>query len=139
MSHRYFPHTEEDKARMLEKCGVDSIEALFADIPGELRLRRPYALGKQMSEVEVRAFFRRLSDGCTPLACFAGNGHYDRYTPAVVSSILARSEFLTSYTPYQPEISQGTLQYIFEYQTMIARLTGMEISNASCRYPRPTG
>jgi glycine dehydrogenase subunit 1 len=131
MSHRYFPHTEEDKARMLEKCGVDSIEALFADIPGELRLRSPYALGKQMSEVEVRAFFRRLSDGCTPLACFAGNGHYDRYTPAVVSSILARSEFLTSYTPYQPEISQGTLQYIFEYQTMIARLTGMEISNAS--------
>lgn len=116
---------------MLEKCGVESIEALFADIPSELRLRRPYALGKQMSEPEVRTFFRRLSADCAPLACFAGNGHYDRYTPAAVTSMLARSEFLTSYTPYQPEISQGTLQYIFEYQTMMARLTGMEISNAS--------
>ncbi|MDE6317739.1 MAG: aminomethyl-transferring glycine dehydrogenase subunit GcvPA [Muribaculaceae bacterium] len=131
MSHRYFPHTEEDKKVMLEKCGVESIEALFADIPGQLRLKRPYALGKQMSEVEVRAFFKRLADNCSSLACFAGNGHYDRYTPAVVSAMTARSEFLTSYTPYQPEISQGTLQYIFEYQTMMARLTGMEISNAS--------
>lgn len=84
-----------------------------------------------MSEIEVRDFFRRLSDANTPLACFAGNGHYDRYTPSVVNAMLARSEFLTSYTPYQPEISQGTLQYIFEYQTMMARLTGMEISNAS--------
>lgn len=131
MSHRYFPHTEEDKRIMLERCGVDSLEALFADIPEQLRLARPYALGAQMSEVEVRSFFRRLADKCNSLACFAGNGHYDRYTPAVVQSMLARSEFLTSYTPYQPEISQGTLQYIFEYQTMIARLTGMEISNAS--------
>jgi len=116
---------------MLKRCGVDSIESLFADIPGELRLRRPYALGSQMSEVEVRSFFSKLSDNCCRLTCFAGNGHYDHYTPAVVSSMLARSEFLTSYTPYQPEISQGTLQYIFEYQTMMARLTGMEISNAS--------
>lgn len=131
MSHRYFPHTEEDKRIMLERCGVDSLEALFADIPEQLRLARPYALGAQMSEVEVRSFFRRLADKCSSLACFAGNGHYDRYTPSVVQSMLARSEFLTSYTPYQPEISQGTLQYIFEYQTMIARLTGMEISNAS--------
>lgn len=131
MRHRYFPHTEEDKARMLEKCGVESIDALFADIPSELRLHKPYALGGPMSEVEVRAFFRRLSAECAPLACFAGNGHYDRYTPAAVNAMLARSEFLTSYTPYQPEISQGTLQYIFEYQTMMARLTGMEISNAS--------
>lgn len=131
MSHRYFPHTEEDKDIMLEKCGVGSIEALFADIPEQLRLHRPYALGAQMSEVEVRDFFRRFSADCRHLACFAGNGRYDRYTPAVVPSILARSEFLTSYTPYQPEISQGTLQYIFEYQTMMARLTGMEISNAS--------
>lgn len=131
MSHRYFPHTEEDKRIMLDRCGVDSLDALFADIPEQLRLARPYALGTQMSEIEVRSFFRRLADKCSSLACFAGNGHYDRYTPAVVQSMLARSEFLTSYTPYQPEISQGTLQYIFEYQTMIARLTGMEISNAS--------
>lgn len=131
MNHRYFPHTEEDKRIMLKKCGVDTIDALFADIPEQLRLSRPYALGAQMSEVEVRSFFRRLADNCHSLACFAGNGHYDRYTPAVVQSMIARSEFLTSYTPYQPEISQGTLQYIFEYQTMIARLTGMEISNAS--------
>lgn len=131
MSHRYFPHTEEDKRVMLEKCGVDSIDELFADIPAQLRLSRPYALGKPMSEVEVRAFFRSLTDSCSHLACFAGNGHYDRYTPAVIPHILSRSEFLTSYTPYQPEISQGTQQYIFEYQTMMARLTGMEISNAS--------
>ena len=75
MSHRYFPHTEEDKRVMLEKCGVDSIGELFADIPAQLRLSRPYALGKPMSEVEVRAFFRSLSDSCSRLACFAGNGH----------------------------------------------------------------
>lgn len=131
MAHRYFPHTEDDKRVMLRKCGVESVDDLFADIPPELRIKQPYALGAQMSETEVRDYFKRLTAQCTPLACFAGNGHYDRYAPAVVASILARSEFLTSYTPYQPEISQGTLQYIFEYQTMMARLTGMEISNAS--------
>lgn len=131
MTHRYFPHTGHDRRVMLEKCGVASIDDLFADIPPQLRLKQPYALGSQMSEIEVRDFFRRLSAANTPLACFAGNGHYDRYTPSVVNAMLARSEFLTSYTPYQPEISQGTLQYIFEYQTMMARLTGMEISNAS--------
>lgn len=116
---------------MLDKCGVGDIDDLFADIPAGLRIKQPYALGSQMSETEVRDFFRRLTGDCASLACFAGNGHYDHYAPAVVASMLARSEFLTSYTPYQPEISQGTLQYIFEYQTMISRLTGMEISNAS--------
>lgn len=131
MSHRYFPHTEHDKRVMLEKCGVSDVEDLFADIPQQLRLKRPYSLGAEMSETEVRNFFRRLTDDCRQMACFAGNGHYDRYAPSVVASMLSRSEFLTSYTPYQPEISQGTLQYIFEYQTMMARLTGMEISNAS--------
>lgn len=131
MTHRYFPHTGHDRRVMLEKCGVANIDDLFADIPPQLRLKQPYALGSQMSEIEVRDFFRRLSAANTPLDCFAGNGHYDRYTPSVVNAMLARSEFLTSYTPYQPEISQGTLQYIFEYQTMMARLTGMEISNAS--------
>ena len=131
MSHRYFPQTEEDKRHMLEVCGVDDIEALFADIPPQLRLKQPYALGKELSEKEVRDFFASISAECRQLACFAGNGHYDHYAPAAVAAMLSRSEFLTSYTPYQPEISQGTLQYIFEYQTMIARLTGMEISNAS--------
>lgn len=131
MSHRYFPHTEDDKRAMLEKCGVGSIDDLFADIPPQLRLKQSYSLGAEMSEPEVRDFFRRLCNDCRQMACFAGNGHYDRYAPAVVASMLSRSEFLTSYTPYQPEISQGTLQYIFEYQTMMARLTGMEISNAS--------
>lgn len=131
MSHRYFPHTEEDKRVMLEKCGVSDVDDLFADIPEQLRLKQPYSLGAEMSETEVRNFFNRLTDDCRKMACFAGNGHYDRYAPAAVASMLSRSEFLTSYTPYQPEISQGTLQYIFEYQTMIARLTGMEISNAS--------
>lgn len=131
MVHRYFPHTDDDKQQMLAACHVNDIEDLFADVPSELRLKQPYALGKPMSEKEVRDFFAEIAAQCTPLACFAGMGHYDKYTPSAVASIAARSEFLTSYTPYQPEVSQGTLQYIFEYQTMIARLTGMEISNAS--------
>jgi len=132
MKHRYFPHTVEDIDRMLEVCKVSSLDDLYADVPEQLRLARPYNLPEEFSEKEVRDFFRNLaSDNHPDLVCFAGAGYYDHYTPAAVASIAARSEFLTSYTPYQPEISQGTLQYIFEYQTMICRLTGMEISNAS--------
>lgn len=131
MSHRYFPHTSGDVERMLAVCGVKRIEDLYADIPQELVLGREYDLPKGMSEQEVRRFFSRLGGQCTTLTCFAGAGYYDHYAPAVIPSILSRSEFLTAYTPYQPEISQGTLQYIFEYQSMMTSLTGLDVSNAS--------
>lgn len=128
---RYFPHTPEDIATMLGRCGASSLDDLFSDVPAELRLKAPYNLPRAMAEDEVRAFFDALCDENRTLTCFAGSGWYDRYTPSVVASIAARSEFLTSYTPYQPEISQGTLQYIFEYQSMMAELTGLDVSNAS--------
>lgn len=131
MVHRYFPHTASDIAAMLERCGVGSLDDLYSDVPEELKLKRDYALKPQMSEKEVRDFFEELAVKNQPLTCFAGAGFYDHYSPAVVQSILSRSEFLTAYTPYQPEISQGTLQYIFEYQTMMTQLTGLEVSNAS--------
>ncbi len=127
----YLPHTADDIDRMLERCGVSSIDDLYADVPEQLRLKHPYALPDGRSEYEVRRYFEALCDKNRTLACFAGAGWYDHDCPAVVSELLKRSEFLTAYTPYQPEISQGTLQYIFEYQTMMARLTGMEVSNAS--------
>jgi glycine dehydrogenase subunit 1 len=131
MTHRYFPHTQADLADMLERCGVRSIEELYADVPQQLRLKNGYALPAAKTEKEVRDFFDALGAKNKQLTCFAGGGFYHRYTPAVIPALLSRSEFLTSYTPYQPEISQGTLQYIFEYQSMMAELTGLEVSNAS--------
>lgn len=116
---------------MLARIGVKSLDDLYSDVPGELKLGRDYNLPSAMSEEEVRKEFQRLGDRNIPLVCFAGGGVYDHYTPAVVSSIVSRQEFLTSYTPYQAEISQGTLQYIFEYQSMMADLTGLDVSNAS--------
>lgn len=117
---------------MLAACGLSELRDLYSDVPPELMLREPYRLPQQMSDTEVRAEFDRLADLNMPVrACFAGGGYYDHYSPAAVASVVGRSEFLTAYTPYQPEISQGTLQYIFEYQTMMSRLTGLEISNAS--------
>lgn len=129
--HHYFPHTPDDIAAMLSRCGVGDMEELFADVPEQLRLRGGYKLPPQKSEHEVREYFASLEKLNTTLTCFAGAGFYDHYSPAVVSSIISRSEFLTAYTPYQPEISQGTLQYIFEYQTLMTELTGLDISNAS--------
>lgn len=129
--HRYLPHTPDDIRDMLRDCHAASLDDLYSDVPESLRLRRDYDLPAEMSEKEVRDFFAALRSRCTPLTCFGGAGFYDHYTPAVVDSILSRSEFLTAYTPYQPEISQGTLQYIFEYQSMMTALTGMEVSNAS--------
>ena len=129
--HRYLPHTPQDVDDMLAVCGADSLDDLYNDVPEELRLRRPYDLPQEMCEKQLRDYFERLGDMNRRMVCFAGAGYYDHYTPAAVDSILSRSEFLTAYTPYQPEISQGTLQYIFEYQSMMCALTGMEISNAS--------
>lgn len=129
--HRFFPQTEADVAAMLKACGVADIDDLYADVPPGLRLRKPYNLPPALSEPEVRDFFADMEAHCMPLTCFAGAGVYDHYTPAVVEAITARSEYLTAYTPYQPEISQGTLQYIFEYQSMMAELTGLDVCNAS--------
>lgn len=131
MIHRYFPHTPEDIAKMLGKCGMKSLDEFYADVPDSLLLKRDYDIPSQMSEEEVRQYFHELADSNIQVKCFAGSGFYDHYAPAVISHIISRSEFLTAYTPYQPEISQGTLQYIFEYQTMMAELTGLDVSNAS--------
>lgn len=129
--HPYFPHTQADVDAMLARCGVADIEALYADVPPELRLKHPYDIPEAMSEPELRDYFARLDAENRTLKCFAGGGVYHHAVPAAVESILARSEFLTAYTPYQPEVSQGTLQYIFEYQSMMCALTGLEVSNAS--------
>ena len=131
MQHRYFPHTEEDIQQMLEVIGVKSLDDLYAEVPEELKLGRDLNLPAGKSEAEIRRTFATLSAQNKQLVCFAGAGSYDHYTPSLVPYIASRSEFSTSYTPYQAEISQGTLAYIFEYQTMIARLTGLDVSNAS--------
>lgn len=131
MNHRYFPHTQEDISDMLARCGVASLDDLYADVPSDLKLNRDYDLPTGMSEKEVRDFFDRAGRRNRQLTCFAGAGFYDRYAPAAAQSIVSRSEFLTAYTPYQPEVSQGTLQYIFEYQSLMSSLTGLPISNAS--------
>lgn len=116
---------------MLAQAGMHSIDELYADVPECIRFHGEYELPEAKSEAEIRSYFEKLGDKNRLLTVFAGAGCYDHYTPAVVTNIIARSEFLTSYTPYQAEISQGTLHYIFEYQSMMAELTGMEVSNAS--------
>lgn len=131
MSHKYMPHSDEDIRLMLEKVGVGSVDDLYKDVPSEVILNKEYDLPSCMSEVELRKHFKNLADKNQTLVVFAGNGAYDHYSPSVIPHLLSRSEFYTAYTPYQPEISQGTLQYIFEYQSMITELTGMEATNAS--------
>ena len=116
---------------MMEKAGVNDFDGLYAQIPESIRFRGDYQIPSEMSEMEVRDTFAKLGNQTKQLTCFAGYGVYDHYTPSVIPSLLSRSEFLTSYTPYQAEISQGTLHYIFEYQSMMTELTGMDISNAS--------
>ena len=116
---------------MFQKVGIKSLDELYAEVPEAIRFRGDYQLPEEMSELEVRQLFERLGQQNRQLTCFAGAGVYDHYTPSVIPQLLNRSEFLTSYTPYQAEISQGTLHYIFEYQSMMAELTGMDISNAS--------
>ncbi len=116
---------------MLERIGVATVDDLYADIPEEVVFKGEYALPEGMSEIELRRFFKELGAKNRRLTVFAGGGAYDHYSPSVIPHLLERSEFYTAYTPYQPEISQGTLQYIFEYQSMISELTGMESANAS--------
>ena len=116
---------------MLDVIGVSSIDDLYGDVPQEVIFKEEYALPSAMSEVELRKHFEELGAKNKRLTVFAGGGAYDHYSPSTVAHLLQRSEFYTAYTPYQPEISQGTLQYIFEYQSMISELTGMEATNAS--------
>ena len=129
--YKYFPHTDDDLKVMMEKVGVKNFDELYAQIPESIRFRGDCQISSEEAETGVRRVFDLLGSQNKQLTCFAGYGVYDHYTPSVIPNLLQRSEFLTSYTPYQAEISQGTLHYIFEYQSMIAELTGMDISNAS--------
>ena len=136
---RYLPKSPADREAMLKAIGVHSIDDLFAPIPAEYRLNRDLKIPRQMAESEIVDWFRERSrengDGyCT----FLGAGAYAHYRPVIIDSLISRGEFLTAYTPYQAEISQGTLQSIFEFQTMICELTGMEVANASM-YDGSTG
>ena len=137
MAHPTIPHTPSDVKAMLDRVGAESPEQLYADVPGEFLLKEAPALPQALSETEIREFFARLEEKNPRLKTFVGAGAYDHYTPAVVPYLCQRSEFLTAYTPYQCEISQGTLRYIFEYQSLICNLTGMDVSNASL-YDGPT-
>jgi glycine dehydrogenase subunit 1 len=131
---RYTSATEADRREMLEAIGVGSVEELFADVPGDVRLDRPLDLPAGKPEQEVYAYLRDLSALNTSAEdeiTFLGAGMYDHYVPALVDHVITRSEFLTPYTPYQPEVSQGNLQVMFEYQTAISELTGLPVSNAS--------
>ena len=116
---------------MLDRIGIKKLEDLYAEVPESIRFKGDYDIPETMSELEIRAFFEKLGQKNDKLTCFAGGGVYDHYAPSVIQNLLSRSEFLTSYTPYQAEISQGTLHYIFEFQSMMAELTGMDIANAS--------
>jgi glycine dehydrogenase subunit 1 len=130
----YIPTTDLDRKKMLEACGIDSIQALFSDIPKDLKdkceINLPEGLGEMELARELKEFSRKNKD-VTQKICFLGAGAYSHFIPSIVKHIISRSEFYTAYTPYQPEISQGMLQAIYEYQTMICRLTGMDASNAS--------
>ena len=131
---RYLPHTEADRQAMLAAIGVGAIDDLFDDVPASARLPELLDLPNHQGEMQVERDLealagRNLSAGAAP--CFLGAGAYRHHLPAAVDHLIQRSEFLTAYTPYQPEVSQGTLQYLFEYQTQVALLTGMEVANAS--------
>src|SRR5512135_413408 len=117
---------------MMETCGVSSAEELFAHLPDAVKLQRPLALPPGISEYEIVEYFRdRAAENANGYASFLGAGVYAHYRPVLVDTVVSRGEFLTSYTPYQAEISQGTLTTIFEFQTMICQLTGMDVANAS--------
>lgn len=137
MNYKYFPHTEADIEQMLQRIGVSSLDDLYAEIPESVVWKKEYNLPSSMSELEIRNYFSELGKKNTSLTLFVGAGAYDHYAPSVIGQLISRSEFLTAYTPYQPEISQGTLQYIFEFQSMISELTGLECTNASM-YDGPT-
>src|SRR6201988_3249529 len=129
---RYLPKSPADREAMLQAIGARSIDDLFSPIPAEYRLERDLKVPRQMAESEIVDWFRERSrENGDSYASFLGAGAYSHYRPVIIDSLISRGEFLTAYTPYQAEISQGTLQSIFEFQTMICELTGMEVANAS--------
>ncbi|MFC3882890.1 aminomethyl-transferring glycine dehydrogenase subunit GcvPA [Bacillus songklensis] len=134
MMHRYLPMTEQDKKEMLQTIGVESVDELFADIPESVRFQGLYNIKEAASESELVKELSKLSAkniNMKEYPSFLGAGVYDHYMPIIVDHVISRSEFYTAYTPYQPEISQGELQAIFEFQTMICELTGMDVANSS--------
>ena len=134
MKHRYLPMTEQDMKAMLETIGVSSIDELFSDIPEKVRFKGEYQIKQAKSETALMKELFKLADQNADLKrnlSFLGAGVYDHYMPVIVDHVISRSEFYTAYTPYQPEISQGELQAIFEFQTMICELTGMDVANSS--------
>jgi glycine dehydrogenase subunit 1 len=129
---RYIPNSPDERRSMLESIGYERIEQLFEQIPENVRSTEPLGIGPPVSEPDLLAYFRELaSKNATDFQSFLGAGAYSHHIPVVIDPLISRSEFFTAYTPYQPELSQGTLQYIFEFQTMICQLTGMEVANAS--------
>src|SRR5690349_24977749 len=136
---RYLPKSPADREVMLREIGVKNIDELFSHIPAEYRLRRDLKIPTQRSEAEIVDYFRaRAAENAAGFATFLGAGAYNHYRPIIIDSLISRGEFFTAYTPYQAEIAQGTLQSIFEFQTMICELTGMEVANASM-YDGSTG
>src|SRR6266487_2546786 len=136
---RYLPKSPADREAMLKAIGANSIDDLFAPIPAEYRLNRDLKVPRQMAESEIVDWFRERSrENGDGHATFLGAGAYYHYRPVIIDALVSRGEFFTAYTPYQAEISQGTLQAIFEFQTMICELTGMEVANAGM-YDGSTG
>lgn len=136
----YVPNTSDDQKKMLNFLGIDQVSQLFEDIPASVRMNRNLNLWPSMSEIELERHMNKLArknQDLTTLVSFLGAGAYEHYVPSAVDAIVGRSEFYTSYTPYQPEVSQGMLQAIFEYQTVVSELTGMDLANASM-YDGPT-
>ncbi|TVP85267.1 MAG: aminomethyl-transferring glycine dehydrogenase subunit GcvPA [Acholeplasmataceae bacterium] len=131
MMHKYLPHTPKDIEEMLKVIGAKSLDDLFASIPEKLKIKDGYDLPEALGDDVLTRHMQDLAAQNQQLVVFRGAGSYDHYTPSIVKTLINRQEFLTSYTPYQPEVAQGTLQYIFEYQSMVCELTGMDVSNAS--------
>ncbi|UCG44363.1 MAG: aminomethyl-transferring glycine dehydrogenase subunit GcvPA [candidate division WOR-3 bacterium] len=128
---KYTPHTDADRALMLERIGVKSVEDLFSGIPADIRVKGRLNLPEPLSEMEVLAELGRIAASNRSPVCFAGAGAYDHFSPAIVDTIVSRPEFYTAYTPYQAEVSQGTLQAIYEFQSLVCRLFDMDVANAS--------
>ena len=131
MMHKYLPHTPKDIEDMLKVIGAKSLDDLFVSIPKKLKVKDGYDLPEALGDDVLTKHMEDLAAQNSQLVVFRGAGSYDHYTPSIVKTLINRQEFLTSYTPYQPEVAQGTLQYIFEYQSMVCELTGMDVSNAS--------
>jgi len=127
----FVPHSDADRREMFAKVGVSDIRELYSDVPDSLIRDGLPAMPDALSEWEAVRAIQELADQNHSLVCFAGAGQYDHFVPAAVDHLIRRSEFYTAYTPYQPEVSQGTLQVIYEFQTMVCELTGMDVANAS--------